>query len=175
MEKVYNYLSRFLDFWPCASEFEKGFRSAMMLAALVFLLLIVLAVILKLIFRKPAVPGVTLLREDGDIFISRNAIYTAICRLEKEFSEFEILKVNMHRTRTRDLGLTITVLYEEQDRSFDAAAAALKQRVFDMLTRSFGSERVKSVSIVLAKIPGRDADEDNDDTAVTGNAFISGV
>ena len=175
MEKIYNCLNSVFGFWPCAREFEKGFRCAALLAALVFLLLVVLLIILKVIFRKPAVPGVTLLREDGDIFISRNAIYTAICRLEKDFSEFEIMKVNMHRTRNRELGLTVTVLYDEQNRSFDAAAAALKQRIFDMLIKSFGIETIKTVSIVLARIPGRDADDSSNDTPVTGNAFISGV
>ena len=175
MGKIYNFVNNVLKLWPDASDFERGFRSAMLLAALIFLLLIVIGVIVKLILRKPAVAGVTLSREDGDIFISRNAVYTAVCQLEKEFPEFEILKVSMHRDRHNDLALAVTLLYEEHKRSFDAAAAGLKQSIFLMLTRSFGIESVKSVSIVLARIPGRNSDDAENNTAVTGNAFISGV
>ena len=72
MQKLMGYLSGVWDFCPGATEFERGFQAALILAALIFLLLIVLGLILKIVFRKPAVPGVTLEREDGDIFISRS-------------------------------------------------------------------------------------------------------
>lgn len=175
MGRFYDFVNNVLNLWPHANEFERGFRSAMLLAALIFLLLIVVGVIIKLIMRKPAVAGVTLSREDGDIFISRNAVYTAVCQLEKDFPEFEILKVSMRRDLHNDLALTVTLLYEEQQRSFDAAAAGLKQSIFSMLNRSFGIESVKSVSIVLARIPGRSADDNDNSASVSGNAFISGV
>ena len=175
MGKFYNFVNNVLNLWPQVSDFERGFRSAMLLAALIFLLLIVVVVIVKLIMRKPAVAGVTLSREDGDIFISRNAVYTAVCQLEKDFPEFEILKVFLRRDLHNDLALTVTLLYEEQQRSFDAAAAGLKQSIFLMLNKSFGIESVKSVSIVLARIPGRNADDHDNNTSVPGNAFISGV
>ena len=175
MGKFYYFVNNVLNLWPNVSEFERGFRSAMLLLAAILLLLAIVVVIIKLIRRKPAVTGVTLSREDGDIFISRNAVYTAVCQLEKDFPEFEILKVSMRRDLHNDLALTVTLLYDEHQRSFDAAAAGLKQSIFSMLTRSFGIESVKSVSIVLAKIPGRDSDESDNNTAVSGNAFISGV
>ena len=176
MEKIYNFVNKFFNFWPMASDFEKGFRCAMVLAALIFLLLILLGIILKLIFRKPSVSGVTLAREDGDIFISRNAIYTAICRLESEFPQFDILKVVMQRNRHKELQLTVTVLFDQGSKSFDMSAAEFKQRVFDMLSKSFGINNVKSVSIILAKIPGRNEDDFDEETApVVSNAFVSGV
>jgi hypothetical protein len=175
MEKVYSLVERYFYALPANNDFERGFFAAMLLTAAIFLLLLLLCLILKIIFRKPAVPGVTLPREDGDIFISRNAVYTAVCQLEKDFPEFEILKVSMRRDLHNDLALTVTLLYEEQQRSFDAAAAGLKQSIFSMLNRSFGIESVKSVSIVLARIPGRSADDNDNSVSVSGNAFISGV
>ena len=148
----------------------------MLLAALVFLLLVIVGVVLKLIFRRPAVNGVVLEREDGDIFISRSAIYTAVCRLESEYPEFEIVKVQMNRNCHHELGLTVTVLFEEREKAFDIAAAELKQRIFSMLNKSFGIEDVKSVAIILSKIPGgHDMDEDGEDKVVVHNAFVSGV
>ena len=176
MEKIYNFINSFFNFWPMASDFEKGFRCAMVLAALIFLLLFLLGLILKLIFRKPSVSGVTLTREDGDIFISRNAVYTAVCRLEKEFPQFEILKVVMQRDRHHNLNLTVTVLFDPAGESFDMSAAEFKQRVFNMLNKSFGIECIKSVSIILAKIPGRSEDDsDDENNPVVSNAFIAGI
>jgi len=175
MEKFYNFLARFFDFWPAATEYEKGFRNAMLLSAMVFLLLVIIGLILKLIFRRPAVSGVVLEREDGDIFISRSAIYTAVCRLESEFPEFEIMKVIMQRNHHRELELTVTVLFEEQDKAFDAAAAELKQRVFTMLNKSFGIEDVKSVAIILSKIPGGHDTDGEDDVPVVHNGFVTGI
>ncbi len=176
-------MDRFIEQWlislPCANEFERGFYSALVLAVLIFFLLFLLCLIVKLIFRKPAVPGVTLMREDGDIFISRNAIFTAVRNLERDFPELEIMKVVMKRNRHKDLELVITLLYDAKDASFDAVAGLFKQRVFTMLEKSFGIDSVKSVSINLAKIPADNGEEDDDDdagkTAIANNAFISGV
>ena len=40
---------------------------------------------------------------------------------------------------------------------------------------NFATGGVSGVSIVLARIPGRNAADDDNNTAVNGNAFISGV
>ena len=178
MEKVYNWIDKFIVDLPAANDFERGFFLALLATALVFFLLLLLCLIFKLIFRKPAVPGVTLAREDGDIFISRNAIFTAVCRLENNFPELEILKVNMQKLRHGELALNVTVMFAEKNESFDAVAGAFKQQVFTMLNKSFGIDSVKSVAIILSKIP---ADIDDDDSAgdntppVVNNAFVSGV
>lgn len=176
------FLDKFIEQWlislPCANDFERGFYSALVLAVLLFFLLFLFCLILKLIFRKPAVPGVTLGREDGDIFISRNAIFTAVRNLERDFSELEILKVVMKRNRRKELELAITLLYDARESSFDVVAGLFKQRVFTMLEKSFGIDSVKSVSINLAKIPedrGDDDDSDAGEAALANNAFISGV
>ncbi|MBE6368483.1 MAG: hypothetical protein E7052_11375 [Lentisphaerae bacterium] len=178
MEKVYDWFVNNVIAMPCGSDFERGFQAALLLAALVFFLLIVICLICKIIFRRPAVPGVTLEREDGDIFISRNAIFTAVCRLEREFPELEIIKVNMQRNRHKELGLTVSVLFDEKESSFDAVAGAFKQRVFVMLTKSFGIETIKSVAINLAKIPADTEDFDSDAAAKTptvNNGFGTGI
>ncbi len=177
MEKIYNWIDNSIMSLPATSEFERGFYLALLLAALVFFLLFVLCLIFKLIFRKPAVPGVTLAREDGDIFISRNAIFTAVCRLENDFPELEILKVNMHRNRRNELGLTVSVIFDENGSSFDEVAGAFKQRVFVMLNKSFGIESIKTVAINLARIPAEREEHDGNDPTppVINNAFVSGV
>ena len=176
MDFLYDWIGKFCTFVPVENEFEKGFQTALVLAALVFLLLLVICLILKLIFRKPAVPGVTLEREDGNIFIARNAIYTAVCRLESEFAELEILKVTLQRGARKELALNITVLFDENGSAFDALAGSFKQRVFEMLNKSFGIDSIKTVSITLSKIPQERGDNDAPDTPmVNNNAFISGV
>ena len=178
MEKVYAWIDKFIVNLPAVNEFERGFYLALLLTALVFFLLLLLCLILKLIFRKPAVPGVTLEREDGDIFISRNAIFTAVCRLESAFPELEILKVNMLRKRHGELALAVTVMFDERDKSFDAVAGAFKQQVFAMLNKSFGIDAIKSVAINLAKIPAvKDVDEDDSSKNVPpiSNTFTPGV
>ena len=122
-------------------------------------------------------PGVTLERKDGDIFISRNAINNAVCRLEREFPALEIQKVLLQR-RYRELDLSVTVIFDSSEEAFDSVAGAFKQRIFTMLNKSFGIDSIKTVSIILSKIPvdRGDDDDENTNTAVIGNnAFISGV
>ena len=175
MEKLYNWFSQSVYSLPAINDFERGFYAALILTVLVFLLLFIIGLIIKLMLRKPAVPGVTLEREDGDIFISRNAIFTAVCRLEEDFPELEILKVAMIRDRHRNLGLTVTVMFDEKDMAFDAVAGSFKQRVFSMLNNSFGIESVKTVAIVLSKIPAVSDKTDGGDTvAVATNVLGSG-
>lgn len=181
MEKIYTWLGKFGLTLPGNSEFECGFYTALLLAAAVFFLLFVICLILKLLFRKPAVPGVTLEREDGNIFISRNAIFTAVSHLESEFPELEIMKVVMQRSRSRELGLIVTVMFDERNNSFVTVAGMFKQRIFAMLNKSFGIDSVTSVAINLAKIPaGKYDDEDDSSYKNPGvpaghNGFISGV
>ena len=62
METLYSWIAGCGFALPGDNEFERGFYTALMLAGLVLFLLIVLCLILKLIFRKPAVPGITLAR-----------------------------------------------------------------------------------------------------------------
>ena len=174
MQKLMGYLSGVWDFCPGATEFERGFQAALILAALIFLLLIVLGLILKIVFRKPAVPGVTLEREDGDIFISRNAIYSAVRNLEDEFPALGILKVVMQRNRRRELELQINVEFEACGEAFDAVAGAFKQRVFVMLNKSFGIDTVRSISINLTRMP-ENHDGSDREIPVAGNGFVSGV
>lgn len=177
MEKIFAWIDKSIIDLPAANEFEQGFYLALLFAAMVFFLLLVLCLIVKLIFRQPAVPGVTLVREDGDIFISRNAIFAAVSQLERKFPELEILKVNLNRRHHGELALSVTVMFAERSDSFDAVAGSFKQQVFAMLNKSFGIDSVKSVSINLAKIPVEydDDNENNPETPVMNNGFVSGV
>ena len=183
MEKVYSAIYTLIDKFvisiPATTEFEKGFCLALLLAALIFLLLFLLCLILKLIFRKPAVPGIVLDREDGDIFISRNAIFTAVCRLEYSFPELEILKVKLYRKRGGEFGLKINVMFSARKDSFDTLVADFKNQLFAMLNKTFGIESIKSVEVNLAKLSESGDDECGDSGDATHpavpHAFISGV
>ena len=177
MEKLYTLIDKFLISLPATTEFEKGFYLALLLAALVFLLLFLLCLILKLIFRKPAVQGITLEQADGNIFVSRNAIFTAVCRLECFFPELEILKVKLYRKRGGEFGLRVNVMFAANKESFDTLSADFKQQLFEMLKKSFGIESITAVEINLVRIPAETAEDDSDNhTPVpVNNAFISGV
>ena len=105
-----------------------------------------------------------------------NAIFTAVCRLEADFPELEIIKVVMLRDRHTELGLSVTVQFDEKHKSFDAVAGEFKQRVFLMLNKSFGIDSVKTVAINLAKIPATaERDDDEPQAPMMNNAFVSGV
>jgi hypothetical protein len=176
MEKVYSLVERYFYALPANNDFERGFFAAMLLTAAIFLLLLLLCLILKIIFRKPAVPGVTLPREDGDIFISRNAIFSTVSRLEEVFPELEISKITLHRSRS-ELAMTVSVLFYENGSPCDALAGNLKQRIFETLKNKLGIDTVKSVSVILVKAPvENDPEEDKVSAQVNpGNGFISGV
>ena len=176
MEKIFSWFERASLRLPAGNEFERGFFTALLLTAAILLLLLLICLILKIIFRKPSVPGVTLPREDGDIFISRNAIFSVVSRLEEFFPELEIRKVALNRSG-RELSMSVTVWFYQQDSTFDALAGSLKQRIFDTLKQSLGIDSVKSVAVVLVQAPA--PEEGSEDKAIgqvnPGNGFISGV
>ncbi len=179
MGMLYEWVSGGGFLLPGENDFERGFYTALILAGLVLFLVIVLCLIAKLLFRKPAVPGVTLEREDGDIFISRNALSTAVFHLEDEFPGFEVLKVLLGHGRRGELELAVTVLFDEKSGAFDKISNSFKKRVFDILQHSFGIDSIKSVSIALSKLPNTPRRNDNNgsgkDNDVTSHAFVSGV
>ena len=169
-------VERYFYAFPANNDFERGFFAAMLLTAAIFLLLLLLCLILKIIFRKPAVTGVTLPREDGDIFISRSAIFSTVSRLEKDFPELEISKVTLSRRRG-ELAMCVSVFFYENGSPFDALAGNLKQSIFDTLKNTLGVDTVRSVSVVLIKAPiEADAEDEKIPAQVNpGNGFISGV
>lgn len=147
---------------PAGDDFFRGFYTALYMLLASLLLVVLLCIIVKLIFRKPAVSGVTLPRDDGDIFISRNAIVDLIFRLESDYSHFEFLKAVLKRNR-KGLALSVVLNFDESgSSSFPVCAEALKQRIFADLKNILGIEEIASVEIRLNR-PCKASDKDNND------------
>lgn len=173
MEKIYDWVSG--NFWliPGENDFERGFYTALILTGLILLLIIVLCLIVKLWFRKPAIPGVTLEREDGDIFISRHALSSAVYHLEDDFPGIEILKVALTNGRKGDLELAVSLAYDEKQGSFESAAKAFKARIFRELHGTFGIDVIKTVALHLTRLP--DSRRIGDSNDPINDTFVAGI
>jgi len=173
MEKIYDWVSGNLWLLPGDNDFERGFYTALFLTGLVLLLIIVLCLIIRLCFRKPAIPGVTLEREDGDIFISRNALASAVYHLEHDFPGVEILKVVLDNGRQGDLELAVSMSYDEKQGSFETTAKAFKARIFRELHGTFGIDTVKTVALSLVRLPN--SRRSGGDDGSINDAFVAGI
>ena len=154
----WNELVKNLDaLLPGANDFERGFYSALILLGAVILLLLVLYCIYRLHRRAAGLDGVTLKRDDGDVFVARAALTQAVRNLEPTFPGMDIQKVILRRRRGADLELTVTLVYDARNGSFDALTRNLKERIFKDLGEIFGIDTVKSVAVRLLKLPERSA------------------
>ena len=153
-----NELVKHLDtLLPGANDFERGFYSALILLGAVILLLLVLYCIYRLHRRAAGLDGVTLKRDDGDIFVARTALTQAVRNLEPNFPGMDIQKVLLRRRHGADLELAVTLIYDERNGSFDTLTKNLKERIFKDLCEIFGIDTVKSVAVRLMKLPERTA------------------
>lgn len=144
---------------PGANEFERGFYSALLLIGAVILLLLVLYCICRLLCRRRGLDGVTLKRDDGDVFVARTALTQAIRHLEPSFPGMEIQKVVLRRKRGEELELAVALIYDERQGSFDTLTKSLKERIFKDLVGTFGIDTVKSVAVRLLRLPERPAEK----------------
>ena len=142
---------------PGINEFEKGFYAALILTGAVLVLLLCLYLIFKIKRGRPVLPGVTLEREDGDIFIARSALAQAVLHLGDEFPGMEIQKVILRKLRSGDgLELAVSLMFDERRGVFDVTVKAFKARVFQLLHDTFGVESVKAVAVALIRLPDRE-------------------
>lgn len=159
---------------PGINEFEKGFYAALILAGAVLVLLLCLYLIVRIKRRRPSLPGVTLPREDGDVFIARPALAQAVLHLGDEFPGVEIQKVFLRKLRSGEgLELAVSLTFDERRGAFDATVKALKARVFQVLNDTFGVDSVKAVAVALTRLPDKgrgdgDADDRFDSAVMPG-------
>ena len=157
MERLSGYLHRLEQFLPGADEFEHGFYTALILVGAVILLLLVLYCIYRLQRRAAGLDGVTLKRDDGDVFVAKAALTQAVRNLEPTFPGMDIQKVILRRKHGADLELAVTLIYDARNGSFDTLTKNLKERIFKDLGEIFGIDTVKSVALRLLKLPERSA------------------
>lgn len=173
----YTVISRWLMqyFGVAANEFDRGFCTALALVITALLLLIVLGLIIKLIFRKPAVEGVSISGDNGDIFISRNAITGAIRQLQSSFPEFEVLKTAL-RMEKRQLVITLTVNFNPTAGTLIERVELLKRRIFSDLTTTFGIGTLERIDVRLHKTidSSTSAPGDNDPGQNIDGGYVAG-
>lgn len=157
MERWNELLKRMESLLPGANDFERGFYSALLLIGAVILLLLVLYCIYRLHKRRAGLGGVTLKREDGDVFVSKAALTQSVRDLEPVFPGVEIRKVILRRKHGTEQEMVLTLVYDARNGSFDTLTKDLKERIFKDLGEIFGIDTVRSVAIRLVNMPERHA------------------
>lgn len=133
------------------TDFNLGYFFALTVVGLVLLLILVVRIIVKIIFRKRRCHTIAIKAGNGNAFISCAAVTAVIKALEEEFPALTINKVNLFRYRDKP--------FLEVNLDFDAARGGLpdhadkfKLRVIESLAVLFGIKNINKVHLHLQRI-----------------------
>lgn len=133
-----------------ASDFNRGYLAALALVLALILVLMILKLMWFIAFRTRRASTVTVTHPDGDIVVSREAIFEAVSRELFDYPELRLRKLRLFR---RGKYYMLTLLCEFRGASgIPGMAEELKSRLRERLKQLFGLENLKSVKIVIEKL-----------------------
>lgn len=148
----------------CVFSFQCGYLTGVLVSVLVLLLLVLLTVLLRMPSKAS---GVTLMSENGSLFIAGNAIKDLVKTVgEEDFPCFQILRVGLYRKK-KELFLKLDINGASQDDmeedgeknrektsppiSLMDESMAFQEAILKNLLTRFGIDTIKKVHIHLKR------------------------
>ena len=144
------------------SDFRLGFIVALAAVAIVFVMLVLLQLTLMWILRVRNVSRITVPCKDGDVIITREAIFAAVSSALKEFS-IDVRKIAVSRKKN-DYWLTVyaAMQYGAPVEGISQSKEAAKA----ILNSQFAVNNISKVHLVVEKIDRGDQQKRGGDAAV---------
>ncbi len=167
------------DFWKSliGNEFDAGYLTGAAVVVGLLLLLLVLRLLIKLIFRVRRVSQVLIPRSDGDITVSREAVEAAARQVMEEFSQLSVRRIQLFRDR-KQYFLRLCCSFSAAEHGLPEIIDKVKPRMIEKLRKVFGIEnlsRIKFQIDELETVPmskqsaGKAESEDSAETASRGS------
>ena len=127
------------------------FLLGMFCALAILVVLLVLAVLCWLIFRKSRnVSGITVNTEHGTLFIAASAISDLVYSLDDRFPDLEIIRVQLIQDG-KELAIQIKVFYAANGQSMLALTESFQQKASELLKSAFGIENISRIDLIVPK------------------------
>ena len=137
--------------------FNRGYLVALMVVGITLLLIFIIRIILKIIFRKKRCHTISIKADNGNAFISCSAIMAVIKALEKEFNALTINKVNLFRYGKKPF-IEVYLDFDASKGGVPTHAEKFKLRVIQSLDALFGIKNIKFVHLHLRHVQLHEAD-----------------
>jgi hypothetical protein len=140
-----------------ANDLNTGYFFALFVVGSTALVLLIIRIIIKIIFRKKRCHSISIKSENGDAVISCSAIMAVIKALENEFNALTINKINLFRYRKRPF-LEVYIDFDASKGGLQAHSEKFKVRVIESLEALFGIKNIKKVHLHLRHVQLHNAD-----------------
>ncbi len=115
-------------------------------------IIMIFKVILFLIFRrKKKSVGIDVQAENGNIFISSNAISDLIKALEPNYSELTFLKIVLLQKKKNQCALNIQISFQMHEKGLSEIIIMLQSDILKELKRVFNIETITQINIKVKK------------------------
>lgn len=148
---MYDFIANIFQVKGAGYDFNVGYATGVGVVLAVLVLLLSVRLILAFIFRTRRCHEIRIKGEDGDVFVSRNAVNSVVNSLEKEFKNLIISKVSLNAVRKRQF-INIYVDFNADSGGLPPQADELKRRVLEALETVFGITTVRKVHICLRNV-----------------------
>lgn len=163
MNNIYYYLNGIFNCSWIQDILANDFKCGYAAATLVFLLIILLAIVLKVfaffLFRKPKCSEVEVKTADGKLVISTRVISALIGRELADTGRFNDVKVVV-RHSGKDYLINIKASYAEGETGLPELYSTLQPQLLDLLKSQFGIENIKELTFQIDRFTEKDEDAD---------------
>ncbi|WP_176013289.1 hypothetical protein [Victivallis sp. Marseille-Q1083] len=147
------------DFWMqltdwrtlLTGEFNRGYLTGVAVTVLCLIGLLVLRTLIVSSFRYRNTPGIVLPQENGELFVSRAAIRSALGALQSEFPYIAINRVRLYERRSV-FSLRVGFDFDARGGRLPDYSAAFKQRIQEVLLQQLGIDAIRDIRLEVGNV-----------------------
>ena len=142
-----------LPYWQqlAASEFNRGYLTALALVFLFLLVVLLLKFLLWILFRTRRCGNVVMESACGEVEISRDAVTALLRRELREFSQLEVRTIRILR-RGKVYFLHLYADFHTGEKGLQAVLDEVKPRLFEAMKETFGITCVKKIKVSIEEM-----------------------
>ena len=144
--------------WACnmlkmisENDFNKGFATGVCFVIAVILLMFIVRIIFKLIFRRRRCHEICTKAGDGDVSVTVSAIEDTIREELKAFPSISIIKIRLYRVR-KNYMLNLICEYDGKDGGLPQITQKVKSSLSEMFSNFFGINSIRKINIKFERL-----------------------
>ena len=166
------------EFWRqlLSSDFNRGYAAAIGLVFALRLLLLIVKIIFKLIFRTRRCGAIPVHCPTGDLVVSRSAIENAARQVLAEFPQLAVRRIMLYR-RGKRFSMTLCCSFSAEGKGLPAISDEVKPRMLEMLHRVFGIDTLQEIRFQIEALSSEIPHEETDTSSEkqSDNAIVPGL
>ena len=134
-----------------ANDFNQGYAFGIGVVFLALVILLVLRIVFKIIFRRCKCSEIIAPGADGDVTISISALEDTVRAELNNFPSVKVNKIRLYRIRKK-YQLNLVCEYDGKDGGLPVLTQKIKQSLYDMAREFFGIDSIRKINLKFERL-----------------------